>query len=53
MGWLPDLLFSNVYGLIVTAIPIIAAIPYAIWQGVKKLNTAIRGGHDGDSRTGP
>ena len=48
-----DLLFGNSYEALLLAIALIAAIPYGIYVGVKKLGSRIFGGkHDGDSRTG-
>ena len=48
-----DLLFGNGYETLLLAIALIAAIPYGIYVGLKKLGTRITGGrHNGDSRTG-
>lgn len=50
--WLVQLLFGSLYGLLVTGIALLAAIPYGIWQGIKWLSTKITGGPNGNSRTG-
>ena len=48
-----DLLFGNSYEAVLLIVALIAAIPYGIYIGLKKLGTRIFGGKDhGDSRTG-
>ncbi len=48
-----DLLFGNSYGALLMAVALIAAIPYGIYVGLKKLGARITGGKDrGHSRTG-
>lgn len=48
-----DLLFGNSYEALLMGIALIAAIPYGIYVGLKKLGSRISGGKDhGDTRTG-
>jgi hypothetical protein len=48
-----DLLFGNGYETLLLLIALVAAIPYGIYVGLKKLGSRITGGkHNGDSRTG-
>jgi hypothetical protein len=48
-----DLLLGNGYEALLMSIALIAAIPYGIYVGLKKLGTRIFGGKDhGDTRTG-
>jgi hypothetical protein len=48
-----DLLFGNSYEALLMLVALIAAIPYGIYVGFKKLASRISGGkQDGDSRTG-
>ena len=48
-----DLLFGNSYEAAIMLVALIAAIPYGIYIGLKKLGTKIFGGKDdGDARTG-
>ncbi|MGE3073704.1 MAG: hypothetical protein AB7N24_06395 [Dehalococcoidia bacterium] len=48
-----DLFLGNSYEALLFVIAIIAAIPYGIYIGLKKLGSRITGGKsDGDSRTG-
>lgn len=48
-----DLLFGNSYEMLLMSIALIAAIPYGIYVGLKKLGTKLFGGKgNGDTRTG-
>jgi hypothetical protein len=48
-----DLLFGNAYEGLLLAVALIAAIPYGIYVGLRKLGSRITGGkRDGDTRTG-
>jgi hypothetical protein len=47
-----DLVFGSLYGAVVTLAALFAAIPYGIWQGVRRLGKHIPGGRNGDTRTG-
>ncbi len=48
-----DLLFGNAYESLLFGIAILAAIPYGLWQLVKKVTGRGQGGKpDGNSRTG-
>ena len=48
-----DLLFGRSYEALLMSIALIAAIPYGIHGGLKKLGARIFGGKDhGDTRTG-
>ncbi len=48
-----DLLFGNAYESLLFGIAILAAIPYGLWQLVKKMTGRGQGGKpDGNSRTG-
>jgi len=48
-----DLLFGNGYEALLMSVALLAAIPYGIYVGLKKLSRRILGGrHDGDARTG-
>lgn len=48
-----DLLFGNSYEALLMVVALIAAIPYGIYVGLKKLGARITGGKDrGHSRTG-
>ena len=52
-GAMIDLLFGNGYEALLMSIALIAAIPYGIYVGLKKLGTKLFGGRtNGDSRTG-
>lgn len=51
LEWGLDLLFGTLYGGAIFAIALLAAIPYGIWQGIKRLAAAIGGNRDGDTRT--
>ena len=46
-----DLLFGNSYEALLMTIALLAAIPYGIWQLIKRV-VGRRGGSDGDARTG-
>ncbi|MGE0599074.1 MAG: hypothetical protein AB7J35_08500 [Dehalococcoidia bacterium] len=47
-----DLLFGNSYDALLFVIAIVAAVPYGIYIGLKKLGTRIAGGKArGNSRT--
>jgi hypothetical protein len=37
-------LFGTLYGGIITFAALLAAIPYGIWQGIRRLGTRFRGG---------
>jgi hypothetical protein len=47
-----DLLFGTLYGSLIFFVALLAAIPYGIWQGIKRLSAAIGGKRNGDARTG-
>lgn len=48
-----DFFFGNGYEALLMTVALIAAIPYAIYMGLKKLASRITGGKaNGDSRTG-
>lgn len=47
-----DLLFGNGYETLLMAIALLAAIPYGIYVGIKKVLARIGGKHRGDTRTG-
>ena len=48
-----DFLFGNGYEAFLVAVALLAAIPYGIYVGLKRLATRITGGpRNGDSRTG-
>jgi hypothetical protein len=49
---LVDILFFNLYGAVVTVIAVLGAIPYAIWQGLRRLKQRIGGSSDGNARAG-
>lgn len=51
--WLVSFAFGSFYASLVTLIPLVAAIPYGIWQGMKWIGRSLRKGvHDGNTRTG-
>ncbi len=51
--WLVSFAFGSLYASVVTLIPLVAAIPYGIWQGIKWLARSVRKGEDhGNTRTG-
>ena len=51
--WLLSFAFGSLYGSLVTLIPLVAAIPYGIYQGGKRLLNHIRGGRtNGNPGTG-
>jgi hypothetical protein len=52
LEWGIDLLFGSLYGGLVFVIALLAAIPYGIWQGIKRLAAAVGGNRNGNSRTG-
>ncbi len=52
LEWGIDLLFGSLYGGLIFFIALLAAIPYGIWQGIKRLAAALGGNRNGDSRTG-
>jgi len=43
LGTLVELLMGGVYGVLVGAIALLAAIPYGIWKGVRRLAAALGG----------
>jgi hypothetical protein len=47
-----DLFFGGLYGAAITIIALLAAIPYAAWQGIRRLGRAFRRRDRGDARTG-
>jgi hypothetical protein len=47
-----DIVFFNLYGSLITVVTLLAAIPYAIWQGLRKLKNRIGGALNGNARTG-
>ncbi|MBI5948796.1 MAG: hypothetical protein HY875_11725 [Chloroflexi bacterium] len=47
--WLVELLFGTLYGGVVMVIALLAAIPYGLWQGWKRLWSRRPGGHRGNS----
>jgi hypothetical protein len=47
-----DLVFGSLYGALVTVVALLAAIPYAAWQGMRRLVRWFGGKADGDARTG-
>lgn len=47
-----DFVFGGLYGALVTVIALLAAIPYAAWQGVRRLGRRFGGRQDGDARPG-
>jgi hypothetical protein len=49
---LVDILFFNLYGAAITAIALLAAIPYGAWQGLRWLRQRIGGAAGGNTRTG-
>lgn len=52
-GAMVDLIFGNGYEAILAAIALVAAVPYGIYVGLRKLSRRIGGGkRDGDTRTG-
>ena len=51
LEWGIDLLFGTFYGGLIFLIALLAAIPYGIWQGIKRLAAALGGNRNGDSRT--
>jgi hypothetical protein len=49
LDFLIDLVFGSLYGALVTFIALFAAIPYGIWQGLKRLRKHLPGGRNGDT----
>jgi hypothetical protein len=47
---LVDILFFNLYGAAITAIALLAAIPYGAWQGLRWLRQRIGGTGSGNTR---
>lgn len=48
-----DLIFGNGYEALLMTVALVAAIPYGIYVGIKKLGAKLFGGKtNGDSRTG-
>jgi hypothetical protein len=47
-----SLLFGSLYGGLIMGLAMLAAIPYGIWQGVRRLWNRRPGGPHGDSRAG-
>ncbi|WP_322819694.1 hypothetical protein [Tepidiforma sp.] len=47
-----DLVFGSLYGAVVAMIALVAAIPYGVWQGLRRLARFFGGKADGDARTG-
>jgi hypothetical protein len=46
-------LFGALYGGFIIVAALLAAIPYAIWQGLKRIGARFKGDHqDGHTRTG-
>lgn len=52
LDWLLQLAFGTLYGAAITAIALLAAIPYGAWQGAKWLAKRLTGGTHGNPRTG-
>ncbi len=46
--WLVELLFGTLYGGLVTAVALLAAIPYGLWQGCRRLWNRRPGGPHGN-----
>lgn len=46
--WLVDLAFGTLYGGLVGLIALLAAIPYGIWQGIRRLSRHFPGGTSGN-----
>jgi hypothetical protein len=44
MEWVVDMLFGTLYGGLVMVAALLAALPYGIWQGLKRLGAWIKGG---------
>jgi|GEM_PF-2691136 len=42
--WAAGLLSGTVYGGLITFAALLAAIPYGIWRGIKRLGAVIKGG---------
>lgn len=51
LEWGLDLLFGTFYGGLIFGVALLAAIPYGIWQGIKRLTAAFGGNRDGNPRT--
>ncbi|MCC7366066.1 MAG: hypothetical protein IT303_17000 [Dehalococcoidia bacterium] len=47
--WGVELLFGTLYGGLVTLIALFAAIPYGIWQGIKRVGRRLSGGNNGNA----
>ena len=45
-----DIIFGDVYGALITAIALAAAVPYGLWKGAQWLISLARGGADGNRR---
>lgn len=46
--WLVEILFGTLYGALVGLIALLAAIPYGIWQGIRRLGRRFPGGTNGN-----
>ncbi len=51
LDWGVGLVFETLYGGIIFVIALVAAIPYGIWQGIKRLTRRNQGGTNGNART--
>jgi len=50
LDWLFNLAFTMAYGGFILVIALLAAIPYGIWQGIKRIGARFSGGKtDGNS----
>ncbi|MFN0096228.1 MAG: hypothetical protein ACKVVT_15815 [Dehalococcoidia bacterium] len=51
LQFLIDVLFGTLYGSLLFAVAVLAAVPYGIWQGLKRLGRLIGGGSRGNDGT--
>lgn len=49
LDWAYGLLFGTGYGLLISGIALLAAVPYGAWQGLRWLGRQITGRRHGDA----
>lgn len=49
VDWAWDLLFGTTYTLLITAVALLAAIPYGVWQGLRWLGGRLARRNDGNA----
>ena len=49
LEWVVSLAFGGLYAGIVLAIAVIGAVPYGLWQGLKRVRARLPGRTHGDS----